>query len=556
MFYLFISSIMLFIMSLMFLFIGMYLLLINKMLIFEWLIFTINSMKMNFIMIFSFKLMMFTFLVLLISSMIFYYSISYMNLKDLFFMIRFNYLMILFLMSMIFLILSPNMLTLLLGWDGLGLISYCLIIYYHKMLSFNSGMITVIMNRLGDSSLLMIISFLSMFGSWNLFFYKMDIFIMLMFLMMVFTKSAQLMFMIWLPAAMMAPTPVSSLVHSSTLVTAGVYLLINYENLIELKFKVMILLVSSMTMLISGIMANFEMDFKKIIALSTLSQLGFMMSIYSMGLGDLTFLHLFIHAFFKSMMFMTVGSLIHYMIETQNFRMYSGMFYLYPMKSLLMMFSLFMLCGFPFLVGFYSKDLIIEFYFMNMLSIFSIMNLMIGTMFTVSYSFRIMIMLLKENFMLNLLNFNEDYVMIFCMITLLIIMLFMSKFVYNFLYIYKNFSLLIIYKYFIFKMLILGILFSMILIKINFLKKLILYIKSFFLMKFFYKFMVYNFLFMLINYEFYFDKGLIEKFTGKIMHNLNNLFNHKNLIYNISYLLLIYIYMIIIFLMMDYLNSL
>nr|DBA43475.1 TPA_asm: ND5 [Bombus bohemicus] len=546
-----ISGMILFISSMLFLLISMYMLFLNKMLIFEWLIFSINSMKMNFILMISFKLMMFTFLVLLISSIIFFYSVSYMMLDNVYLMNRFNYLMILFLMSMIMLILSPNMLTLLLGWDGLGLISYCLIIYYQKMLSFNSGMITVVMNRLGDSGLLMIISFLSMFGSWNLFFFDMNILVMLMFFLMVFTKSAQLMFMIWLPAAMMAPTPVSSLVHSSTLVTAGIYLLINYENLIDLKYKLLIFLISSMTMMMSGIMANFEMDFKKLVALSTLSQLGFMMSIYSIGMIDLTFLHLFIHAFFKSMMFMAVGSFIHYMIETQNFRMYSGMFYLYPIKSLLMMFSLLMLCGFPFLVGFYSKDLIIEYYLLNSMSIFGIMNLIIGTMLTVSYSFRIMKMLMKENYMVNYMNFNEDFIMICSMMMISLIMLIMSKFIYNFFFIWKNISLLMIYKYFIFKMLILGIMISIMLMKMIFLKKMVIYIDSFFMMKFFYNFLVYNFFYKLINYEFYFDKGLIEKLTGKIMNNLNNLLM-MNFKFNIFYLLMIYIYFMILIMMMNY----
>nr|DBA43891.1 TPA_asm: ND5 [Bombus personatus] len=475
----FVSSIMLFFMSLIFMFLGMFMLLMNKIFIFEWLIFSFNSMKMNFILMINFKLFMFVFLVMLISSMIFFYSLSYMDLNDDFYVSRFYYLMLLFLMSMIFLILSPNMLTLLLGWDGLGLISYCLIIYYQKSLSFNSGMLTIILNRLGDASLLMIISFMMIFGSWNLFFYNFSIFMLLMFLLMVFTKSAQLMFMIWLPAAMMAPTPVSSLVHSSTLVTAGVYLLINYDMMIDLKYKNWILLVSSMTMIISGIMANLEMDFKKIIALSTLSQLGFMMSIYSLGMSDLTFLHLFIHAFFKSMMFMCAGSLIHYMIGIQNFRLYSGMFYLYPMKGLLMMFSLMMLCGFPFLVGFYSKDLIIEYYFLNMMSIFSLMNLIIGTIFTVSYSFRIMMMLMNYSYMMKLINLNEDFIMIVCMMIMLMIMLMLSKFIFNFFYFQKNINLILIYKYFVFKMMILGIMISLMMMNLNFLKKSLLMIKSF-----------------------------------------------------------------------------
>nr|DBA43878.1 TPA_asm: ND5 [Bombus polaris] len=499
-----ISGIILLMLSLIFMFFGFYILLMNKFYIYEWIIYNMNSMKMNFILIISFKLLMFMFLVLFISSIILLYSMSYMNSENKFLIKRFYYLMILFLMSMILLILSPNMLTLLLGWDGLGLISYCLIIYYQKKLAFNSGMLTIILNRLGDCSLLMIITFMMMFGSWNLILYKINMLILLMILIMVFSKSAQLMFMIWLPAAMMAPTPVSSLVHSSTLVTAGIYLLMNYEILIDLKYKELILMISSMTMLMTGFMANFEMDFKKIIALSTLSQLGFMMSIYSLKMTDLTFLHLFIHAFFKSMMFMCVGSFIHYMNGIQNFRFYSGMFYLYPMKSLLMMFSLLMLCGFPFLVGFYSKDLIIEYYFLNLNSMFSLMNLIIGTIFTVSYSFRLMLMMMKNNYMMNIMYLNEDYIMVFCMTFMLIFMVLMSKLIFNCFFFHLSINLMKIFKYFIFKMIILGVMFSLMILNMNFSKKIILFMKSFFMMKFIYKIIVNNFMYWLIFYEFYF----------------------------------------------------
>nr|DBA43605.1 TPA_asm: ND5 [Bombus impatiens] len=540
-----VSGIILLIMSFIFMFFSFYILFINKLFIFEWLIYNMNSMKMNLILMISFKLLMFIFLVMLISSLILLYSISYMNLNNKYLINRFYYLMLMFLISMIFLILSPNMLTLLLGWDGLGLISYCLIIYYQKFLSFNSGMITVILNRLGDCSLLMIISFMVIFGSWNLMLYKMNLLILLMFLLMVFTKSAQLLFMIWLPAAMMAPTPVSSLVHSSTLVTAGIYLLINYEMMIDLKYKSFILMISSMTMLISGIMANFEMDFKKIIALSTLSQLGFMMSIYSLGMTDLTFLHLFIHAFFKSMMFMCVGSFIHYMNGIQNFRFYSGMFYLYPMKGMLMMFSLMMLCGFPFLVGFYSKDLIVEYYFSSIKSIFSMMNLIFGTIFTVSYSFRSMYMMMNSNYMMNLMYLSEDCVMISVMTMILMIMLVLSKFVFNLFFYHLNINLIYIYKYFVFKMVLLGFMFSIMMLNTNFLKKSKMFIKSFFMMEFFYKFMVNKLMNKMIYYEFYFEKGLLEKFTGKIMIYICNLLE-TNFVIKISYLLLMYFYLLML----------
>nr|DBA43488.1 TPA_asm: ND5 [Bombus cullumanus] len=545
-----VSGIMLLIMSMMFMFFGLYILLVNKFYIYEWMIYSFNSVKMNFILMISFKLLMFTFLVMLISSMILLYSLSYMDLSNKYNVYRFYYLMLLFLMSMIFLILSPNMLTLLLGWDGLGLISYCLIIYYQKKLAFNSGMMTVILNRLGDSSLLMIISFMVMFGSWNLILYKMNNFILLMFFMMVFTKSAQLMFMIWLPAAMMAPTPVSSLVHSSTLVTAGIYLLINYESLIELKYKGYILMISSMTMLISGLMANFEMDFKKIIALSTLSQLGFMMSIYSLSMVNLTFLHLFIHAFFKSMMFMCVGSFIHYMFGMQNFRFYSGMYYLYPMKGLLLMLSLMMLCGFPFLVGFYSKDLIIEYYFLNNMSVFSLMNLIFGTIFTVSYSFRIMLMLMNNIYMMNLIYLNEDYIMIYCMVIILMIMLMMSKFIFNFFFFHLNLSLIFVYKFFVFKMILLGLLFSLIMSKMNFMNKLIIFMKSFMMMEFFYKLIINKMIYKLVFYEFYFEKGLIEKISGKLMDYIYYMLEFKY-IFSVSYLLMMYIMLFVMILMLN-----
>nr|DBA43527.1 TPA_asm: ND5 [Bombus bifarius] len=539
-----ITGVVLMVMSFIFMFFSFYILFINKLFIFEWLIFNVNSMKMNLIFMISFKLLMFVFLVMLISSFILLYSVSYMNLNNKYMIDRFYYLMFMFLISMIFLILSPNMLTLLLGWDGLGLISYCLIIYYQKFLALNSGMITVILNRLGDCSLLMIISFMVIFGSWNLMLYKMNFLVLIMFFLMVFTKSAQLMFMIWLPAAMMAPTPVSSLVHSSTLVTAGIYLLINYEMMIDLKYKSFILMVSSMTMLISGIMANFEMDFKKIIALSTLSQLGFMMSIYSLGMTDLTFLHLFIHAFFKSMMFMCVGSMIHYMNGIQNFRFYSGMFFVYPLKGVFLMFSLLMLCGFPFLVGFYSKDLIIEYYFLNIKSIFSLVNLIFGTIFTVSYSFRSMIMMMNNNYMMNLMYLKEDCIMISVLSMILIMMLILSKFIFNIFFYYLNINLIYIYKYFVFKMILLGLMFSLLMMNINFFKKTKIFFKSFFMMEFFYKLFINKLMNKMIYYEFYFEKGLLEKFTGKIMSYICD-FMEINLTIKISLLLLFYLYLLI-----------
>ncbi|XP_050599953.1 NADH-ubiquinone oxidoreductase chain 5-like [Bombus affinis] len=222
------------------------------------------------------------------------------------------------------------------------------------------------------------------------------------------------------------------LVHSSTLVTAGIYLLINYDILIDLKYKEYILIVSRITIFISGVIANFEIDFKKIIALSTLSQLGFIIRIFSLGIVNLTFLHLFIHAFFKSIIFICVGSYIHYIRGIQNFRFYFGIYYVYPIKGLLIIFSLFILCGFPFLVGYFSKDLIIEYYFLNIIRIFRLLNLIIGTIFTVSYSFRLINILIINYFIINLIYFDEDRIIITHIIFILLIILFIRKFIYNF----------------------------------------------------------------------------------------------------------------------------
>nr|DBA43501.1 TPA_asm: ND5 [Bombus convexus] len=542
-----VCSMMLMLISMIFLIFGLYMKFVNMVYVIEWVIFSFNSMKFNMIFIISFKSMIFIFLVMFISSMIFIYSVSYMDLNDSKMIKRFYYLMLLFLVSMMFLILSLNMLTMLLGWDGLGLISYCLIIYYGKMKSFNSGLLTVILNRVGDSSLLMIICFMMIFGSWNLMLYEMSNFIKFLFMLMVFTKSAQLVYMIWLPAAMMAPTPVSSLVHSSTLVTAGVYLLICYNDLIDLKYKEYLLLISSMTMLISGFMANLEMDFKKIIALSTLSQLGFMMSTLSLGLSDLAFLHLFIHALFKSMMFMCVGSFIHYMSGIQNFRYYSGMFYLYPVKGMLMLFSLMMLCGFPFLVGFYSKDLIIEYDLLNSMSIFSLFNLIFGTLLTVSYSFRIIYVLMMNMYMIKLINLSEDKIMSCCMMFMLLLMLIGSKFISNFFIYEVNLNLLMIYKNFVFKMMILGIFVSLMFMKLNIKMEIVVFMKSFIYLEYFYiNFIKFSFSW-LIGYEVLYEKGLFEMVTGKLMSlilDLNFLFKEVNtinlLIFNIYISMLVF----------------
>nr|AYN50453.1 NADH dehydrogenase subunit 5 [Corthylus rubricollis] len=330
--------------------------------------------------------------VLYISSLIMNYSYSYMgmdiNIK------RFIYLVLLFVLSMMLMILGMNLISILLGWDGLGLVSYALVIYYQNVKSFNAGLLTALSNRVGDAALLMSIAWMSSFDSWNVLNYaymKNDSMSMIfMFcILAAFTKSAQIPFSSWLPAAMAAPTPVSALVHSSTLVTAGVYILIRISNYLSFEFLQVLLFLSLFTMFMAGACANFEFDLKKIIALSTLSQLGMMITILALGSSDLAYFHLLTHALFKALLFMCAGVIIHTFSDTQDIRNMGGLIYYMPVTCICMNISNFALCGIPFLSGFYSKDLIAELLSMSMLSgfIYWVFYLSIGL--TVSYSMRL-----------------------------------------------------------------------------------------------------------------------------------------------------------------------
>jgi len=164
-----------------------------------------------------------------------------------------------------------------------------------------------------------------------------------------------------LPAAIAAPTPVSALVHSSTLVTAGVYLLIRFNLLINFFFfRKILLILGRLTIFISGIRANFEVDLKKIIALSTLSQLGLIIRILSIKFYKLAFFHLLSHALFKALLFLCAGAFIHNFINFQDIRLSGNFFNQIPLTSSCFNISRLALCGIPFLTGFYSKDLILE----------------------------------------------------------------------------------------------------------------------------------------------------------------------------------------------------
>nr|DBA07044.1 TPA_asm: NADH dehydrogenase subunit 5 [Neodiprion lecontei] len=409
------SFIMIFFISMFLFMLSIYFLLYDLVYFVEYNLIEINSTCVVMTFLFDWMSLIFMSTVLFISSLVILYSNSYMmndlNLN------RFIMLVILFVVSMMLMIVSPNLISILLGWDGLGLISYCLVIYYQNVKSFNAGMLTVISNRIGDIFLLLSISWMMNFGGWNFYFYmdvlKYNSFMMVITLMILiasFTKSAQIPFSSWLPAAMAAPTPVSSLVHSSTLVTAGVYLLIRFENLFNSEnFIIMFLLLSSLTMFMSGLNANFEFDLKKIIALSTLSQLGLMMSILFLGFKFLAFFHLLMHAFFKALLFMCSGVFIHGLNNFQDIRLLGSMFNQMPFTSICFHFSNLSLCGFPFLAGFYSKDMILEMILMLNYNMFIMFIFFISTFLTVSYTFRLIYFSMLGWYNMISLNYLNDY---------------------------------------------------------------------------------------------------------------------------------------------------
>nr|QZR91885.1 NADH dehydrogenase subunit 5 [Ujna puerana] len=363
--------------------------LIDKVVYMEWVVLSLNSVNIYYVMIFDWLCLLFISLVMFISSMVILYSIDYMSINS-FSSKRFLVLVNLFILSMILMIISPNLLSILLGWDGLGLVSYCLVIYYSSVSSYLAGMITCLTNRLGDIGLLICISWCISLGSWHFLFYNNlldDLFVYLL-VFSCFTKSAQIPFSCWLPAAMAAPTPVSSLVHSSTLVTAGVYLLIRFFNQFSFNNHYFLFL-GLMTMIFSSICANMEFDLKKIIALSTLSQLGLMMTSLFLGLVNLSFFHLVTHAVFKSLLFLCAGIYIYYMNDNQDIRFMGSVSKMLPFTSCCFNISNLSLCGTPFLSGFYSKDLILEQSVFFSLNLFVYMLLYFSLGLTCCYTIRL-----------------------------------------------------------------------------------------------------------------------------------------------------------------------
>ena len=368
---------------------------------------------MNFVLMLDQIRILFVFSVSLISFSVLNFSKSYI-IRDKNFT-RFHFLLITFILRIYFLILSPNIVRLLLGWDGLGLRSYLLVIYYGRSKAYNSGIITALTNRFGDSLILLRIGYLIIMGNWNIYYYSLKFFdqaIIILIILAASTKRAQIPFSAWLPAAIAAPTPVSSLVHSSTLVTAGVYLLIRHETFFsQNNMTSYIIIIGIFTMFMASVRALFETDLKKMVALSTLRQLGIMF--LSLGLGRflLRYFHLLTHAFFKALLFLATGAIIHRRKDYQDLRLTGARSQALPTINRFILIARFSLIGLPFISAFFSKEIILEIILLKNFNFVVYLIIILGIGLTAIYRSRF-IFLVFSGWNLNdivTLKLEEDY---------------------------------------------------------------------------------------------------------------------------------------------------
>nr|AGN92177.1 NADH dehydrogenase subunit 5 [Lamprotula leaii] len=338
---------------------------ISTAIVVEWEFFSACGFSLSVLLLLDFLGVLFSFVVCLISGCVFIFSVSYME-GDKFGSLFYS-LVAAFVVAMNILILVPNLVFVLLGWDLLGIVSFLLVVYYQNGVSVGAGMLTVLMNRIGDVFLVLAIGLSSSAGVWGILEVSQlvgHLFVVATLLVGAgMTKSAQIPFSVWLPAAMAAPTPVSALVHSSTLVTVGVYFLFRHYHVLVCVDGLLSFLskVGCLTLLMASLGACFELDVKKLVALSTLSHLGFMVYILGVGYPVLSVFHLFSHALFKSLLFLCAGHYMHEVGCSQDIRQMAGVGWgSSPLIMACTLIGFNSLCGVPYLSGFYSKDAILE----------------------------------------------------------------------------------------------------------------------------------------------------------------------------------------------------
>ena len=358
--------------------------------------------------------------VLIVSSLVHVYSIGYMS-HDPHNQRFFSYLS-LFTFMMITLVTANNFLLMFVGWEGVGICSYLLVSFWFTRIAANqSSMAAFLTNRVGDCFLTIgMFAILWSFG--NIDYYtvfslspylneNVITIIGICLLIGAMAKSSQIGLHVWLPMAMEGPTPVSALIHAATMVTAGVYLLMRTSPIIEYSSTVLLLCLwtGAITTVFSSLIGLFQQDIKKVIAYSTMSQLGMMVIAIGLSSYNIALFHLVNHAFYKGLLFLGAGAVIHAVADNQDFRKYGGLIAYLPLTYSIMLIASLSLVAIPFMTGFYSKDFILESaygqYHISSIIIYFIAT--IGAMFTTLYSVKVLYLTFLTNPNGSLVNYKQ-----------------------------------------------------------------------------------------------------------------------------------------------------
>ena len=358
--------------------------------------------------------------VLIISSVVHVYSIGYMS-HDPHNQRFFSYLS-LFTFMMIILVTANNFLLMFVGWEGVGICSYLLVSFWFTRIAANqSSMSAFLTNRVGDCCLTIgMFAILWSFGNIDYYtvfslspYFNENVITIIGICLLIgaMAKSSQVGLHVWLPMAMEGPTPVSALIHAATMVTAGVYLLMRTSPLIEYSSTVLIicLWVGAITTVFSSLIGLFQQDIKKVIAYSTMSQLGMMVIAVGLSSYNIALFHLVNHAFYKGLLFLGAGAIIHAVADNQDFRKYGGLLAYLPLTYSVMLIASLSLVAIPFMTGFYSKDFILESaygqYHLSSIIVYFIAT--IGAMFTTLYSVKVLYLTFLTNPNGPLVNYKQ-----------------------------------------------------------------------------------------------------------------------------------------------------